>query len=162
MHFREWKILYFHSNFSVVCFSGFNWQLVSIGSGNCLAPNRRPVITWINADLVHWHVCGTRERWVSRHSHFPFYINTWDGTGCWNTPSGNTKTLLSCIINALIVAGARVVSAHSSPVWVVVCQKLLPGWLQAINWISADFLSIWLLETCGIEIENNFHFRKLI
>ena len=30
-----------------------NWQKVSIGSGNGLAPVRRQAITWINADPVH-------------------------------------------------------------------------------------------------------------
>ena len=31
-----------------------NWQYVSIGSGNGLAPNRRQAIIWTNADLVPW------------------------------------------------------------------------------------------------------------
>ena len=31
-----------------------NWQKVSIGSGNGLAPNRRQTITWINVDPVNW------------------------------------------------------------------------------------------------------------
>ena len=28
----------------------------SIGSGNGLAPNRRQVITWTNADPIHWRI----------------------------------------------------------------------------------------------------------
>ena len=37
-----------------VCSYGSNWQQVSIGSGNGLAPNRRQAIIWTNADAVHW------------------------------------------------------------------------------------------------------------
>ena len=33
-----------------------NWQYVSTGSGNDLAPNRRQTITWTNADPVHWRI----------------------------------------------------------------------------------------------------------
>ena len=33
MHFHEWKVLYFHSNFT---------------------PNRQQAINWTNADPVHW------------------------------------------------------------------------------------------------------------
>ena len=33
---------------------GSDWQEVSIGSGNGLAPNRQQAITWTNADPVHW------------------------------------------------------------------------------------------------------------
>ena len=65
MHFYDWRILYFHSNFTKVCFQGSNWQPVIIGSGNGLAPNRPQVITWANADTIHWHACGTRGRWVN-------------------------------------------------------------------------------------------------
>ena len=52
-HFREWKKLYLDSTFIKDCSLGSNWQLVSIGSGNGLAPNRRQAITWTNEDSVH-------------------------------------------------------------------------------------------------------------
>ena len=44
------------SNFTVVCFWGFNWLNVSICSGNGLAPTRRQAITWSNVDPVHWRI----------------------------------------------------------------------------------------------------------
>ena len=56
MHFHEWKLLYFDSNFTAVCSQGSTQQLVSIGSGNGLAPNRRQAITWTNAYPVHWRI----------------------------------------------------------------------------------------------------------
>ena len=56
MHFLEWK---WHNSDSIsteICFQESNWQYPSIGSGNGLAPNRRQVITWTNADLtLHMH-----------------------------------------------------------------------------------------------------------
>ena len=58
MHFHEWKILPFDSNFSDVCSRGLNWQQVSVGSGNGLAPNRRQVIIGTNANPVHWRICA--------------------------------------------------------------------------------------------------------
>ena len=56
MHSREWKHLYFDSNFTEVCSQGSNWQYVRIGSVNGLAPNRRQAITWTNDDPVHWRI----------------------------------------------------------------------------------------------------------
>ena len=56
MHFYEWKVFHFNSHFTEVCSSGSNWQKVSIGSGNGLAPVRRQAITWTNADPVHWRI----------------------------------------------------------------------------------------------------------
>ena len=46
---------------SFVFWFKFHWSLfirvtVSIGSGNGLAPNRRQVINWTNADPVHWRI----------------------------------------------------------------------------------------------------------
>ena len=35
---------------------GSNWQDVSIGSGNGLAPNRRQAITWSIDGQVHWRI----------------------------------------------------------------------------------------------------------
>ena len=37
-----------------------NWQKVSIGLGNGLAPNRRQAITWTNVDRVHWRIYAAR------------------------------------------------------------------------------------------------------
>ena len=56
MHFLEWKVWYFDSNFTEVCPQGFNWQQASISSGNGLAPNRRQAIIWTNADPIHWSI----------------------------------------------------------------------------------------------------------
>ena len=36
-----------------------NWQYASIGSGKGLVLKRRQVITWTNADLVHWRKYAT-------------------------------------------------------------------------------------------------------
>ena len=54
MHFHEWNILYFDSNFIEVCSWGSNWQYSSIGSDNGLAPIRRQAIIWTNAEQIHW------------------------------------------------------------------------------------------------------------
>ena len=48
--------LYFGANFTEVCPWGTNWQKVSIGSGNGLAPNRRQAITRTNVDPVHGRI----------------------------------------------------------------------------------------------------------
>ena len=53
MQFRQWKFFHFDSNVTEVCSWGSNWQKVSIGSGNGLAPNRWQAITWTNVDSVH-------------------------------------------------------------------------------------------------------------
>ena len=53
MHFHEWKVIYFDMNFIEICFWGRNWQSLSIGSGNGLAPNRRQTIIWTNANPVY-------------------------------------------------------------------------------------------------------------
>ena len=39
-----------------MCSLRSNWQYVSIGSDNGLAPFRRQAIIWTNADLVHWRI----------------------------------------------------------------------------------------------------------
>ena len=62
IHFHEWKVSYFYSNFTVVCSERFNWQYVSIGSSNGLAPNRRQAITCTNAQLVHRHIYAANRR----------------------------------------------------------------------------------------------------
>ena len=54
MHFIEWKVLYFDSNFTELC-----WQWVTIASGNGWAPKRRQVIIWTNADPVHRRIYAT-------------------------------------------------------------------------------------------------------
>ena len=42
------ELLHICSNFTEIYFSGCNWQYVSIGSGNCVALNRRQAIIWSN------------------------------------------------------------------------------------------------------------------
>ena len=54
MHFLEWTWYNSDSNFTEIYFQEFNRQQASIGSVNCLAPNRRQATTWTNADPVHW------------------------------------------------------------------------------------------------------------
>ena len=58
-HFHEWKVLYFDSNFTEICSLVSNWQEVSIGSGNGVAPSRWQAITWTNADQVHQRIYAT-------------------------------------------------------------------------------------------------------
>ena len=60
MHFREWKILDFESNFTDVCPQGSNWQSSSIGLDNGLAPNRRQAIILTNADPINWRIYATQ------------------------------------------------------------------------------------------------------
>ena len=59
MHFREWKVLYFDSNFTEVCPQGSNRQSSSIGFDNGLAPNRRQAIIWTNAEPINWRIYAT-------------------------------------------------------------------------------------------------------
>ena len=56
MHFREWNVLYFYSNYTEICSLGSNWDLVSIGTGNGLTLSRRQAITWTNDDPVNWRI----------------------------------------------------------------------------------------------------------
>ena len=56
VHFHEWKVLYFDSNFTDICSKGSNWQSPSIGLDNGLAPNRRQAIIWTNANPIHWRI----------------------------------------------------------------------------------------------------------
>ena len=77
MHFVEWKVLNFDSNFTEVSSQGSNWQYVSIGSGNGLAPNRRQAITWTKAYLVHRRIYATLwglGRWVNEWVNFTHLI----------------------------------------------------------------------------------------
>ena len=50
-HFPERIVLYFESRFPKIC--SYNGQKASIGSGNCLALNRRQVFTGNNVDPVN-------------------------------------------------------------------------------------------------------------
>ena len=45
---------YYYSNFTEVCFQRSNWQHITLGSGNGLAPNRWQAITWTNRDPDTW------------------------------------------------------------------------------------------------------------
>ena len=59
MHFLQWKLLNFKSNFNeihVVYSLGSNWQYDSIGSDNGLAPNRRQAIIWTNVGMLYWRI----------------------------------------------------------------------------------------------------------
>ena len=59
MHFLEWKLLYFESDFTEVCSLRSNWQLISIGTGNGLASNRWQAIIWTNDGLVYWRISAS-------------------------------------------------------------------------------------------------------
>ena len=50
------KSFVFDSNFTKVCSYGSNLPQFRIGSGNCLAANKRQAIIWTNADPVYWHI----------------------------------------------------------------------------------------------------------
>ena len=50
------KKLYFDSNFTEICLQSFNWQYVSISSGNSLVPNWWQNITRTSGDPVHWRI----------------------------------------------------------------------------------------------------------
>ena len=54
--FRELKDSICHSNFMETCSQVSNWQYISIGSGNGLAPNRRQAIIWTDVGLSYWRV----------------------------------------------------------------------------------------------------------
>ena len=56
MHFREWKIFFFDWYFTEVRSYGSNWQYLSIGLDNGLAPNRWQAITWTNAEPIHCRI----------------------------------------------------------------------------------------------------------
>ena len=58
--FSEWKELNFKYNFTEICSLGPNWQYVSIGSDNGLAPKRRQAIVWTNADPIHCRIYALR------------------------------------------------------------------------------------------------------
>ena len=58
INFLECKHIHFHWNFTEICCQGFiwQWQWVSMGSKNGLAPNRWQAIIWTNSGLVKWHI----------------------------------------------------------------------------------------------------------
>ena len=64
MHFLEWKLIYFDSNFIEVYFMASNWKWVSTGSDNGLTLNRWQTIMWSNDDPFQWCImhslCITR------------------------------------------------------------------------------------------------------
>ena len=64
-HFLEWKYLIFKQNFFEICSLGSNWQYVSIGPDNGLAPFWRQAIIWTDADPVHQRICSIRGRWIN-------------------------------------------------------------------------------------------------
>ena len=50
-----YKVLNFDTNFTEVCSWESDWLIVIIGSGNDLASNRQPTLTWTNNDQGFWH-----------------------------------------------------------------------------------------------------------
>ena len=61
--FYQLKGLNFDFYFTENCSFGSDWQYASIGSDNCLTPNRRRAIIWNNDDLIHrriYHVYASR------------------------------------------------------------------------------------------------------
>ena len=58
INFLECKHIHFHWNFTEICCQGFiwQWQWVSMGSENGLAPYRWQAINWTNSGLVKWHI----------------------------------------------------------------------------------------------------------
>ena len=68
-----------------ICSQESNWQYASIGWGKGLVLKRRQVITWTNADLVHWRIYVTlggdelnSACWCNR---------AWsESTQCWQHP----------------------------------------------------------------------------
>ena len=56
LHFHQWKLLYFASNFTQISSIGTSSQLENISSDNDLAPKRRQAIIWTNYDVIHWRV----------------------------------------------------------------------------------------------------------
>ena len=59
----KFKCIFFNENYRIpirislkIWSQECNWQLVSIGSGNGLAPNRQQTIIRTNADATHWRI----------------------------------------------------------------------------------------------------------
>ena len=53
LHFPQWKYTHFDSNFTEICYQGFNWQWFIFCSATGLAPKRRQTIIWTNDNLVY-------------------------------------------------------------------------------------------------------------
>ena len=56
VHFLEWKPLNFKDDYTETCSLWPNRKYGSIGSDNCLAPNRQQAIIRSNADMLYWHI----------------------------------------------------------------------------------------------------------
>ena len=56
LHFCQWKCLNFNYNFTEVCSSWSNRQLVSISAGNDLVLNSRQAITWTKNETFQWRI----------------------------------------------------------------------------------------------------------
>ena len=82
IHFHEWNVLYFDSNFTEVCSLGSNWQQPSIGLDHGLALNRRQAIIWTNADPIHWSIyasIGGDEYMVPQRTTDQLWATQWPG-----------------------------------------------------------------------------------
>ena len=53
IHFIEWILLYFNSNFTEICSQGSNYQYASTGSDYGLAPVRHQAFIWTKGGLVY-------------------------------------------------------------------------------------------------------------
>ena len=111
MHFYEWKVLYFDSNFTDVWSQATNWQKVSIVLGNGLVPSRQQAITWTNVGLVHWrmYICMSVNQGLVSLTVFPSQFK-FDGNFVSLSPDSNTvivTTLCTWHDSCAVVAVAK-------------------------------------------------------
>ena len=59
VHFIEWKLLWFYSNFTTICSQVFNSQYGSIGWDNGSVPYRRQTLISTNDGLVYWCILAS-------------------------------------------------------------------------------------------------------
>ena len=79
-HFDEWKYFSFHWNFTEIYSQWSNWQSISNGSDNGLAPNSRHAIIWANTCKITWTI---------------MYVLL------WRTASTPTRGLFWCLFSEL-------------------------------------------------------------
>ena len=64
------------TQFHWICFQGYNWKYVVIGSGNGMVPNRRQAITWANDVMIHKLMCVLVGLIETTHFGKSFWTNT--------------------------------------------------------------------------------------
>ena len=64
------------TQFHWICFQGYNWKYVVIGSGNGMVPNRRQAITWANDVMIHKLICVLVGLIETTHFGKSFWTNT--------------------------------------------------------------------------------------